>query len=111
MVSNKNLHKVAKFLEWMILLGLLAGAIVFQVEAWDMYLSGDSSFKIKEENIQEGPTLTFCPREGVEIEDVIIAIFFSVELLEAKIALKSFFPRVSSDMSITSMFPLKFFGT
>ena len=44
MVSNKNLHKVAKFLEWMILLGLLAGAIVFQEKAWEMYLSGDSSF-------------------------------------------------------------------
>ena len=71
MVSNKNLHKVAKFLERTILLGLLAGAIAFQVEAWDMYLSGDSSFKIKEENIQEGPTLTFCPRKGVEIDDVI----------------------------------------
>ena len=74
MVSNKNLQKVAKYLERIILLGLLAGAIAFQVEAWDMYLSGDSSFKIKEENIQEGPTLTFCPREGVEIDDVIIAI-------------------------------------
>ena len=36
--------KVAKFLEWMILLGLLAGAIVFQEKAWEMYLSGDSSF-------------------------------------------------------------------
>ena len=73
-VSNKNLHKVAKFLERTILLGLLAGAIAFQVEAWDMYLSRDSSFKIKEENIQEGPTLTFCPRKGVEIDDVSIAI-------------------------------------
>ena len=74
MVSNKNLHRVAKFLERTILLGLLAGAIAFQVEAWDMYLSRDSSFKIKEENIQEGPTLTFCPRKGVEIDDVIIGI-------------------------------------
>ena len=74
MVSNKNLQKVAKYLERIILLGLLAGAIAFQVEAWDMYLSRDSSFKIKEENIQEGPTLTFCPRKGVEIDDVSIAI-------------------------------------
>ena len=73
-VSNKNLHRVAKFLERTILLGLLAGAIAFQVEAWEMFLSRDSSFKIKEENIQEGPTLTFCPRKGVEIVDVIIGI-------------------------------------
>ena len=59
----------SKRLEWILLLILFAGAIYFQFETWNMYLSNDSGFKIKEENIEEGPTLTFCPRDGYKIYD------------------------------------------
>ena len=73
MLSNQKLYTFSRRLEWTLLLILFAGAIYFQYETWTMYLRQDSSFKIKEENIEEGPTLTFCPRAGYEILQLMVA--------------------------------------
>ena len=73
MLSNQKLYTFSRRLEWTLLLILFAGAIYFQYETWTMYLRQDSSFKIKEENIEEGPTLTFCPRAGYEILKLLVA--------------------------------------
>ena len=74
MLSNQKLYTFSRRLEWTLLLILFAGAIYFQYETWTMYLRQDSSFKIKEENIEEGPTLMFCPRleGGYEIGTMLI---------------------------------------
>ena len=74
MISNEKVYTFSRRLEWIMLLCLFGGAIYFQYESWTMYLGADTSFKIKEENIEEGPTLIFCPRSegGYEIGTMVI---------------------------------------
>ena len=80
-----TMDKLYKVLEWILVLGLLAGSIWFMKDVWDKFRSKKSSFTVYEEIRKEMPTTTVCfepygkpsvrEKYGISLQDLVFAIF------------------------------------
>ena len=79
------MDKLYKAIEWILVLGLLAGSIWFMKDVWDKFRSKKSSFTVFEEVRKEMPTTTVCfepygkpsvmERYGVSLQDLVFSTF------------------------------------